>query len=196
MTQTTTTVSAGMPAKMQKSRVGKTRLHNEQPLQFPLTCQHRRNISRRVEVYGSRNQRGSMTQTTTTVSAGMPARMQKSMDWEDAAPRCRRPLPFPLMCQHRRKILRRVEIYGSRQRHGSMTQTTTTVSAGMPARMQKSMDWGSDAAPRTIAVSADVPAQTQHLMKGRSLWIEEATQLHDADDHYCFRGHASKNAEV
>ena len=77
-----------------------------------------------------------------------------------------------------------------------MTQTTTTFSAGMPARMQKSMDRGSDVAPRTTAISADVPAQTQHLMKGRSLWIEEATRLHDADDHYCFRGYASKNAEV
>ena len=42
----------------------------------------------------------------------------------------------------------------------------------------------------------DVPAQTQHITKGRSLWIEEATQLHDADDHYCSRGHASENAEV
>jgi len=77
-----------------------------------------------------------------------------------------------------------------------MTQTTTTVSAGMPARMQKSMDWESNAAPRTTAVSADVPAQTQHITKGRSLWIEKAKQLHDADYHYCFRGHASKNAEV
>jgi len=48
----------------------------------------------------------------------------------------------------------------------------------------------------TTAVSADVPAQTQHITKGRSLWIEESTQLHDTDDHYCFRGHASKNAEV
>ena len=46
------------------------------------------------------------------------------------------------------------------------------------------------------AVSADVPAQTQHIMKGRSLWIEEATRLNDADDHYSFRGHASKNVEV
>jgi len=91
-------------------------------------------ISRRVKVYGSRNQRGPMTQTTTTASAGMPARMQKSMDRGDAAPRCRRPLSFPLTCN----ISRRVEVYGSRKRRGSMTQTTTTVSAGMPARMQKS----------------------------------------------------------
>jgi len=48
----------------------------------------------------------------------------------------------------------------------------------------------------TTAVSADVPVQTKHITKGRSLWIEEATWLHDADDHYYFRGHASKNAEV
>jgi hypothetical protein len=48
----------------------------------------------------------------------------------------------------------------------------------------------------TTAISADVPAQTQHITKGRSLWIEEATRLHDADDHYLFRGHARKNAEV
>jgi len=50
----------------------------------------------------------------------------------------------------------------------------------------------------TTAVSADVPAQTQHITKGRSLWIEEATWLHDADDHYCFCGHAraSMDAEV
>ena len=48
----------------------------------------------------------------------------------------------------------------------------------------------------TTAVSADVRAQTQHITKGRSLWIEEATRLHDADDHYRFRGHTSKNVEV
>ena len=48
----------------------------------------------------------------------------------------------------------------------------------------------------TTAVSADVPAQTQHITKGRSLWIEEAMRLHDADDHYRFCGHTSKNAEV
>ena len=48
----------------------------------------------------------------------------------------------------------------------------------------------------TTAISADVPAQTQHITKVRSLWIEEATRLHDADDHYSFRGHAIKNAEV
>ena len=48
----------------------------------------------------------------------------------------------------------------------------------------------------TTAISADVPAQTQHITKGRSLWIEEATRFHDADDHYCFHWHASKNAEV
>ena len=48
----------------------------------------------------------------------------------------------------------------------------------------------------TTAVSADVPVQTQHITKGRSLWSEEATRLHDADDHDRFRGHTSKNAEV
>jgi len=48
----------------------------------------------------------------------------------------------------------------------------------------------------TIAVSADVSAQTQDITKSRNLWIEAATRLHDADYHYCFRGHASKNAEV
>ena len=48
----------------------------------------------------------------------------------------------------------------------------------------------------TTAISADVSAQTQHITKGRSLWIEEATQLHDADDHYRFRRHARKNPEV
>jgi len=132
------------------------------PLPFPLTCQHRRNISRRVEVYGSRKRRGSMTQTTTTFSAGMPARIQKSMDRVDAAPRCRRPLPFPLTCQHRRNISRRVEVYGSRKRRGSMTQTTTTVSVGMPARMQKSMDRGSDTAPRCSLVGRQLPFLAEH----------------------------------
>ena len=166
------------------------------PLPFPLTCQHRRNISRRVEVYGSRKRSGFMTQTSTTVSAGMPARMQKSMDWGDAAPRCRRPLLLPLTCQHRRNITKsrslwiekatrlgddpyhfrrhtskNAEVYGSGKRRDSTMQTTT-------------------------AVSTDVPAQTQHITKGKSLWIEEATRLHDADDHYRFRRHASKNAEV
>jgi len=79
-----------------------------------------------------------------------------------------------------------------------MTQTTTTVSAGMPARMQKSMDRvdGGSKMQTTTAISADVPQQTQHITKGRSLWIEEVTRFHDADDHCLFRGHASKNAEV
>ena len=132
-------------------------------LPFPLTCQHRRNISRRVEVYGSRKRRGSMTQTTTTVSAGMPSRMQKSMDrGSDAASRCRRPLQFPLTCEHRRNISRRVEVYGSRKRRGSMTQTTTTVSVGMPARMQKSMDRGSDTAPRCSLVGRQLPFLAEH----------------------------------
>jgi len=40
-----------------------------------------------------------------------------------------------------------------------------------------------------------VPVQTQHITKGRSLWIEESTRLHDADDHYRFRGHFSKNTD-
>ena len=124
------------------------------PLPFPLTCQHRRNISRRVEVYGSRKRRDSMTQTTTTVSAGIPARMQKSMDRVDAVPRCRRPLPFLLTCQNRRNISRRVEVYGSRERRDSMTQTTT-----FPQSCQEEC---------------------------RSLWIG-ATRLHDADDHCHFR---------
>ena len=118
------------------------------------------------------------------------------MDRGDAVSRFRRPLSFPLTCQHRRNISRRVEVYRSRKRRGTMTQTTTTFSAGMSPRIQRSMDRGSDATPRTTAVSADVPAQTQHLTNGRSLWIEEATRLHDADDHYLFRRHANKNAEV
>jgi len=133
------------------------------PLPFPLMFQHRRNMSRRVLVYGSRKRRDTMTQTTTTVSAGMPARMQKSMDQgSDAAPRCRRPLPFPMTCQHRCNISRRVEVYGSRKRRDSMSQTTTTVSAGMPARMQKSMDWGSDAAPRCSLVGRRFPFLAEH----------------------------------
>ena len=46
-----------------------------------------------------------------------------------------------------RNTSRRVEVYGSRKSLGSMTQTTTTVSAGISARIQKSMDLGSDTAP-------------------------------------------------
>ena len=48
----------------------------------------------------------------------------------------------------------------------------------------------------TTAVSADVPVQKQHITKDRSQWIEEATRVHDADDHYLFRGHTNKNTEV
>jgi len=43
-----------------------------------------------------------------------------------------------------------------------MTQTTTTVSAGMPARMQKSMNWGSDAAPRCSLVGRRLPFLAEH----------------------------------
>ena len=63
------------------------------------------------------------------------------------------------------------EVYGSGKRRGSAMQTTT-------------------------AISTDVPAQTQHFTKGRSLWIEKATRLHNTDNHYCVHGHTSKNAEV
>ena len=74
---------------------------------------------------------------------------EKSMDrGSDATSQCRRPLLFPLTCQYRRNISRRVEVYGLRTQCGSMTQMTTIVSAGIPARMQKSMDLGSDTAPQ------------------------------------------------
>ena len=193
MTQTTTTVSAGIPARMQKS------MDSARPLPFPLTCQHRRNMSRRAEVYRSRKRRGSMMQTTTTVSAGMPARMQKSMDWgSDTAPRCRRLLPFRLTSLHRRNMSRRVEVYGLRKRRGSMTQTTTTVSAGIPARMQKNMDWGSDAAPLCrqplLFLLASSKDATRH--EGQISLDQEAQRLHDADTHCHFRGACQQRYDV
>jgi len=139
--QTTTAVSADVPSQTQHITKGRslwieeaTRLHDADD-QYCV----RGHVNKNVEVYGMGKRHGSTMQTTTAVSAGMPARMQKSMDWgSDAASRCRRPLQFPLTCQHRRNISRRVEVYGSRKRRGSMTQTTTTVSAGTPGRMQKS----------------------------------------------------------
>ena len=76
-----------------------------------------------------------------------------------------------------------------------MTQTTTTVSAGMPQEYRSL--WIEEAT--RLHEPLLFPLTFQHrrnITKGRSLWIEEATRLHDADDHYCFRGHASKNAEV
>jgi len=136
---------------------------------------------RKREIYGSGKRRSSTMQTITAVSAdvpaqtqhitkgrslwieeatrlhdaydhfsaGMPARMQKSMDrGSDADSRCRRPLQFPLTCEHRRNISRRVEVYGSRKRRDSMTHTTT-----FPQACQQEC---------------------------RSLWIGEATRLHDA----------------
>ena len=122
---------------------------------------------------------------------------EQSIDREgDAAPRCRRPLPFPLTCQYRSNISRRTEVYGSRKRRGSMTQTTTTFFADK-AGIQKSMDRG-DAAPRYRRPLL-FPLTCQHrrnITKGRSLWIEEAKRLHDADNHYRFRRQASENAEV
>jgi len=102
-----------------------------------------------------------MTQTATTFSAGMSARMQKSMNWgSDAAPRTT--AVFADVPAIRRNISRRVEVYGSRKRRGSMTQTTTTVSVGMSARMQKSMDWGSDAAPQCSLVGRLLPFLADH----------------------------------
>jgi len=127
-----------------------------------------------------------------------PEREQSIDRGSDAAPRCRQPLLFPLTCQHRRNISQRVEVYGLRKQRDSMTQMTTTFSAGMPARNQKSMDRESDAAPR-CRQSLPFPLTRQHkrnITKGRSLWIEESTRLHDAEDHYCFRRHASKYEEV
>jgi len=70
----------------------------------------------------------------------------------------------------RRHASENTEVYGL-GRPGSTMQTTTTV-------------------------SADVPVQKQNITKGRSLWIEEATRFHDADDHYRFRRPTSKNTEV
>jgi len=114
----------------------------------------------------------------------------------DATPRYRRPLLFPLTCQYRSHISRRTEVYGSRKRRGSMTQTTTTFFADK-AGIQKSMDRG-DAAPRYRRPLL-FPLTCQHrrnITKGRSLWIEEATRLHDTDDHYRFRRPSNKNTEV
>jgi len=111
-------------------------------------------------------------QTTTAVSADVPAQTQhitkgRSL-WIEEAARLHDADDHYHFCGHASK---NAEVYGSGKQLGSTMQMTT-------------------------AVSADVPAQTQHITQGRSLWIEEATRLHDADDHYCFCGHASKNAEV
>ena len=68
---------------------------------------------------------------------------------------------------------------------------------GEPTRIQQSMDRG-DAVPRCRRPLL-FPLTCQyrrHITKDRSLWIEEATRLHDADDHYRFRGHTNKNTEV
>ena len=110
-------------------------------------------------------------QTTTTVSADVPEQTQhitkgRSL-WIEEATRLH---DADDHYRFRRHSSENAEVYGLGRR-GSTMQTNT-------------------------AVSADVPAQTQHITKGRSLWIEEATRLHDADDHYCFRRPASKNAEV
>jgi len=127
---------------------------------------------RKREVYGSGKRCGSTMQTTTAVSADVSAQMQhitkgRSL-WIEEATQFHDADDHYCFCGHASK---NAEVYGSGKRRGSVIQTTT-------------------------AVSAEVSAQTQHISKGRSLWIEEATWFHDADDHYCFSGHASKNAEV
>ena len=68
---------------------------------------------------------------------------------------------------------------------------------GEPTRIQKSMDRG-DAVPRyRRPLLFPLTCQyRRHITKDRSLWIEEATRLHDADDHYRFRGHTNKNTKV
>ena len=111
-------------------------------------------------------------QTTTAVSTDVPAQTQhitkgRSL-WIKEATQLHDTDDHYCFRGHTSK---NVEVYGSGKRRNFTMQTTT-------------------------AISADVPAQTQHITKGRSLWIEEATRLHDADDHYLFRGHARKNAEV
>ena len=127
---------------------------------------------RKREIYGSGKRRSSTMQTITAVSADVPAQTQhitkgRSL-WIEEATRLNDADDHYCFRGHASK---NVEVYGSGKRRSFTMQTTT-------------------------AVSADVRAQTQHITKGRSLWIEEATRLHDADDHYRFRGHASKNAEV
>ena len=124
------------------------------------------------EVYGSGKRRNSTMQTTTAVSADVSAQTQhitkgRSL-WIEEATRLHDTDDHYCFRGHTSK---NVEVYGLGKRHGSTMQSTT-------------------------AVSADVPAQKQHITKGISLWIEEVTRLHDTDDHYCFRGHASKNVEV
>jgi len=194
--QTTTAVSADVPAQTQHIAKGSS-LWIEEATRLHDADDHycfRGHASNNTEVYGL-GRRGSTMQTTTavsadvpaqtqhitkgtslwieeltrlhdadtiTVAAGMPARIQNSMDRSDATPRCRQPLPFPLTCQHRCNISRRVQVYGSRKQRGSMTQTTTTVSAGMPARIQKSMDRGSDAAPQYSLVGRQLPFLAKH----------------------------------
>jgi len=174
--QTTTAVSADVPAQTQHITKGRslwikeaTQLHDaDDHYSF---CGY---ASKNAEVYGSGKRRDSTMQTTTAVSADVPAQTQhitkgRSL-WIEEATRLHD-------TDHHRDYSFRVqasknaEVYGLGKGRCFTMQTTT-------------------------AVSADVPVQTQHITKGRSLWIEEATRLHDADDHYSFRGHASKNAEV
>ena len=110
-------------------------------------------------------------QTTTVVSADVPAQTQHITKgiglWIKGSTRLHDADDHYRFCRHASK---NAQVYGSGRRCSTM-QTTTDV-------------------------SADVPAQTQHITKGRSLWIEESILLHDADNHYCFRRHACKNAEV
>ena len=96
-------------------------------------------------------------QTTTAVSADVPAQTQHITKgrslWIEEAMRVH---DGPLTFP--RACSKKAEVYGSGKRRGSTMQTTT-------------------------AVSTDVPAQTQHITKGKSLWIEKSTRVHDTDDH-------------
>jgi len=230
--QTTTAVSADVPAQTQHITNGRS-LWVEEATRLHDADNHycfRGHVSKNAEVYGSGKRRGCTMQMTTAVSADVPAQTQhitkgKSLWIEESAQLHDADDHY----RFRGHASKNAEVYGSGRR-GSTMQMTTAVSADVPAQTQhitkgKSL-WIEESTrlhdaddhyrfrghasknaevygsgrrgstmQMTTAVSADVPAQTQHITKGRSLWIEEATRLHDADDHYRFRRHASKNAE-
>jgi len=79
-----------------------------------------------------------------------------------------------------------------------MTQMTTIVSAGIPARMQKSMDLGSDTAPQCrqppLFLLASSKDATRH--EGQISIDQEEQRLHNADNHCHFRGACQQRYDV
>ena len=114
----------------------------------------------------------------------------------DATPRCRRLLPFPLTCQYRRNITKDRSLWIEEATRVHDADDHYLFRGHTNKNTEVYGSWRRGSTYRRPLLFPLTCQNRRNITKDRSLWIEEATRLHDADNHYHFRRHTSKNATV